>query len=95
MAEFNKENKISYDELTPSLQALLDNSVTKDEFNEVLNQIKEVVNQLSGIRLSIVKNTNEIPNPQNDKELAIVLGDEYTFCCTYNNGWKKSCAVYA
>mgnify|MGYP006939722470 FL=1 len=95
MAEFNKENKISFDELAPSLQAMIKNAITEEEFNSVTNIITNINKNLNGIRISIVADPANISNPQNDKELAVVLGDKYVYVATYSNGWKKACAVYA
>lgn len=95
MAEFNKENKVSYDDLAPSLQEMIRNSITEEELTDILNTINQTIQQLNGIRISIVTDTSQIPEPQNNKEVALVVGQQYTFVCTYNNGWKRACAVYA
>lgn len=95
MAEFNKENKVSYDDLAPSLQEMIRNSITEEELTDILNTINQTIQQLNGIRISIVTDTSQIPEPQNNKEVALVIGSQYTFVCTYNNGWKRACAVYA
>lgn len=95
MAEFNKENKVSYDDLAPSLQEMIRNSITEEELTDILNTINQTIQQLNGIRISIVTDTSQIPEPQNNKEVALVVGSQYTFVCTYNNGWKRACAVYA
>lgn len=95
MAEFNKENKVSYDDLAPSLQEMIRNSITEEELTDIMNSINQTIQQLNGIRISIVTDTSQIPEPQNNKEVALVVGSQYTFVCTYNNGWKRACAVYA
>lgn len=95
MAEFNKENKVSYDDLAPSLQEMIRNSITEEELTDIMNTINQTIQQLNGIRISIVTDTSQIPEPQNNKEVALVIGSKYTFVCTYNNGWKRACAVYA
>lgn len=95
MAEFNKENKVSYDDLAPSLQEMIRNSITEEELTDIMNTINQTIQQLNGIRISIVTDTSQIPEPQNNKEVALVVGSQYTFVCTYNNGWKRACAVYA
>jgi hypothetical protein len=95
MAEFNKENKISFDELSPSLQAMLKNCITQSDFDSIQQKITNMTTQLNGIRISVVTDTANISNPQNNKEVAIVLASAYTYICTYNNGWQKANAVYA
>lgn len=95
MAEFNKEDKISYDDLAPSLQKMIRDAVTVEELTDIQDSINQTINQLNGIRISIVNDPNTIQSPQNNKEIALVLGSDYTYVCTYNNGWKRACAVYA
>lgn len=95
MASFKDNDKISYDDLAPSLQAMLKRSVSKDDLESFKNKVAEIEAKLNGIRLSVVNDVASIPNPQNNKEIAIVLGPKYTFMCTYNNGWQKVKAVYA
>lgn len=95
MAEFDLNNKISYDDLSPSLQAMLKGSISEDQYTEIENKINKLTLQLNGIRLSIVTDVNQIPDPVNNKEMAIVQGPKYVYMATYNNGWKKACAVYA
>lgn len=95
MAEFNKEDKISYDDLAPSLQKMIRDAVTVEELTDIQDSINQTINQLNGIRISITNDPNTIQSPQNNKEIALVLGSDYTYVCTYNNGWKRACAVYA
>lgn len=95
---FNPEDKVSYEELAPSLQAMIDNAVDDSELSEVRNDLDTIINNLHGIRVSIVQDTSYISNPQNDKELAIVVNsnNNYIYMAIYNsNSWKKIHAVYA
>lgn len=95
---FNLEDKVSYEELAPSLQAMIKNSVSITEINNVINDITNITNNLNGIRVSIVNSTSGVANPKNDKELAIVVNssNKYIYAAIYTGGsWKKIHAVYA
>lgn len=95
---FNPEDKVSYEELAPSLQAMIDNAVDDSELLAVRNDLDNIINNLHGIRVSIVKDTSEVLSPKNDKELAIVVNsnNNYIYMAIYNsNTWKKIHAVYA
>lgn len=95
---FNPEDKVSYEELAPSLQAMIDNAVDDSELLAVRNDLDNIINNLHGIRVSIVKDTSEVVSPKNDKELAIVVNsnNNYIYMAIYNsNTWKKIHAVYA
>ena len=73
MASFKDNDKISYDDLAPSLQAMLKRSVSKDDLETFKNKVAEIEAKLNGIRLSVVNDVASIPNPQNNKEIACVL----------------------
>lgn len=95
---FNPEDKVSYEELAPSLQAMIDNAVDDSELEAVRNDLDMIINNLHGIRVSIVQDTSYVTNPQNDKELAIVVNanNNYIYMAIYNsNTWKRIHAVYA
>ena len=93
---FDKENKIGWDELSPSLQEIINNKASLSEYNDIKNQFDEIVSKAGGIRISIVSSLNSISNPVNNKELAIVTSDSVVTVYTYtNSSWVKIHAVYA
>ena len=93
---FNKENKVSYEELAPSLQALINSKASKDEFNALKAQFDALEVLSGGVRISITSSLNNITNPVNNKELAIITTDAVTTVYTrINNSWVKIHAVYA
>ncbi|MBR2248201.1 MAG: hypothetical protein IJ880_14470 [Bacilli bacterium] len=93
---FNEENKISWDELAPSLQEIINNKASIDDFNLVKAKFDNIEINSGGIRISIVSSLNDISNPVNNKELAIVTTDSVTTVYTYiNSNWVKVHAVYA
>lgn len=93
---FNKENKVSWDELSPSLQEIINGKATLEDFNRVKNKFDEIELLSGGIRISIVTALSKITNPVNNKELAIVTSDTITTVYTYSGSrWVKIHAVYA
>lgn len=93
---FNKENKVSYEELAPSLQEMLNNKATLEDFNDLLNKFNQLYVLSNGVRISIVTALSKITTPTNDKEIAIVTSDTVNTIYTYHaNKWVKVHAVYA
>jgi hypothetical protein len=93
---FNKENKISWEELTPSLQDKINAKASLEAFNELKARFDNLELLSGGIRISIVSSLSNITSPVNNKELAIVTSDSVVTVYTYiSNSWKKIHAVYA
>lgn len=95
---FNLEDKVSYEELSPSLQAMIKNSVDQNQFNDLISDLNQIINNLNGIRVNVVTSTSTISNPQNDKDLAIIVNtnNKYCYMAIYTGGqWKRIHAVYA
>ena len=93
---FNKENKITYNELAPSLQAMIDNKANKDEFNNVKKRFDNLVALSGGVRITISTTLEGILSPTNDKEIAVIASKNVVTMYTYhNNAWVKIHAVYA
>lgn len=87
---FDNENKITYEELSPSLQNKLKKIIPRNEFDVFENLVSRLENVLNGIRISIVSDLTNISSPKNDKELAIVIADNVCSCYVYGNGeWIK------
>lgn len=93
---FNKENKISWEELAPSLQDKINGKASLEEFNDLKNRFNALQLLSGGVRISIVSSLNNISSPVNNKEIAIVTADSVVTIYTYiSNSWKKIHAVYA
>lgn len=93
---FNKENKISWEELTPSLQDKINAKASLEAFNALKARFDNLELLSGGIRISIVSSLSNITSPVNNKELAIVTSDSVVTVYTYiSNSWKKIHAVYA
>lgn len=102
---FNSEDKISYEELAPSLQAILNNSIDLDTYNvlnDKINNLNAYVNTfiggLDGVRISITTSLNNISSPVNNKELAFIYNTNGAYVSMYiyaAGSWKIVHAVYA
>lgn len=89
---FNKEDKVTLEELSPTLQALLANTITIADFNIVKADVDKIIQQVGDNRISIVGVVGSISDPQNDKELAIETSTGLSY--RYKDGWIPNGAVY-
>ena len=90
---YSPENKVTYEELAPSLRQMIDSKTTQTSYNSLAALVSTVYNNLGTIRITIAGSTSAAGSPQNDKELFICTSDgtvQY-----YKNGWKKSGGVYS
>jgi hypothetical protein len=88
--EFDTENKITYEELSPSLQNRIKKIIPRGEFDSLENLVSDLEFALNGIRISIVNSLTNISAPKNDQELAIVGRDGIYSCYVYGNStWIK------
>jgi hypothetical protein len=76
MSNFNPEDKITYNELAPSLQELLNGKASKEDLNVLIKLI-------NGIRLTV--GTAAPTAPINNKE--IWINTSTNLIMRYNNGW--------
>ena len=89
---FNKEDKVTLEELSPTLQALLANTITIADFNIVKADVDKIIQQVGDNRISIVGTVDSISDPQNDKEFAIETSTGLSY--RYKDGWIPNGAVY-
>lgn len=89
---FNPEDKVTLEELSPTLQALLKNTITIADFNIVKADVDKIIQQVGENRISIVGVVGSINDPQNDKELAIETSTGLSY--RYKDGWIPNGAVY-
>ena len=93
---FNPEDKITYDELAPSLQQLIDAMSPSQSLSAQMQIVDGIASQIGGNRTSITANLANIANPQQNKEIAVNMGDDMVY--TYKgptDGWKPTIGVYA
>lgn len=55
MSDFNSENKVTYEELAPSLQNKLKNTVTSDDLSQITQEVKDLTEKLSGLLKAYIK----------------------------------------
>lgn len=55
MSDFNSENKVTYEELAPSLQNKLKNTVTSDDLSQITQEVKNLTEKLSGLLKAYIK----------------------------------------
>lgn len=91
---FNQENKITYYELAPSLQAIIDSKATIVDLNAVTNRVTNLQKLLGDNRISITDNLGSIANPINSKELAINTANHVQYSYQ-NNGWVPMGGAYS
>jgi hypothetical protein len=68
---FNTNDKITFNELAPSLQNKLNNTVTKSDYDTLYSDIQALIAQVGDIRTTITSNPSAISNPKVNKELVI------------------------
>ena len=90
---FNLEDKITFEELAPSLQDKIRDSVDTSTFSTANNTIIKLFSQLGENRVSITDNLGNIANPVNNRELAFNVSNDQLY--SYAGGWKPSHGVYA
>ena len=89
---FNPEDKVTLEELSPTLQTLLKNTFTIADFNRVKADVDRIIKQVGDNRISIVGVVGSISDPQNDKEFAIETSTGLSY--RYKDGWIPNGAVY-
>ena len=89
---FNPEDKVTLEELSPTLQALLKNTITIADFNIVKADVDKIIQQVGENRISIVGLVGSISDPQNDKEFSIETSTGLSY--RYKDGWIPNGAVY-
>ena len=89
---FNPEDKVTLEELSPTLQTLLKNTITIADFNRVKADVDRIIQQVGDNRISIVGVVGSISDPQNDKEFAIETSTELSY--GNKDGWIPNGAVY-
>lgn len=88
--KFDTENKITYEELSPSLQNKIKKIITRTEFDTFENLVSELEHALNGIRITVTTALTNISSPKNDKELAIIGDNGIYSCYVYGNSkWIK------
>lgn len=91
---FNLENKLTFEELAPSLQKMIGNSVKKSDYDATAALVIKVYNNLGTVRVTIGSGTGAVSSPKNDKELLLDTSDHSVRGYT-NNNWFTCGGVYS
>ena len=90
MLNFDKENKITFEQLSFSLQDKLRKVITKSELQKLEDLVNIYEHCLNNIRFSMVNSTSEVRNPINNCDVAIVNdGGLFTLYGYSGNRWVK------
>lgn len=88
--EYNVENKVSFEELSPSLQNLLKSAATRSDIITLNNRTNKIVELLSGVKFNIVDKLEDVSLPINGKNMVICGKDkDYKLYFYYNDQWNK------
>ena len=63
---FNLENKVTFEELAPSLQKMIGDSVKKSDYDATAALVIKVYNNLGTVRVTIGSGTGAVSSPQNE-----------------------------
>lgn len=72
---FNPENKLTFEELAPSLQQLINSKAKKTDYDTTAALVTKVYNNLGTVRVSIGSGTAVVSSPQNGKEILLNTSD--------------------
>ena len=87
---FNTEDKITLNDLAPSLQDLLTRAVKKSEITALQTRVNSLKSLLKDMRFSIVNSFDEVSNPVNNKEIVIKNeNNEYKMFVYVGGEWKR------
>lgn len=90
MLNFDKENKITFEQLSFSLQDKLRKMVTRSDIDKVESLLDMYEFSLSGVRISFVNNLSDVIKPINDCEVAVLNSSGALVLYVYtNNTWIK------
>lgn len=81
-------DKITLEELSPSLQNLLKNAPVRDEISSLNTRASKLIDLLANVRFNIVDDLSEILTPTNGKDMVVCgSGNNYKLYFYYNNKW--------
>lgn len=91
MSDSVEENKITYEELAPSLQALIKNTVSTDDYSALVEKLEAITNSLSELIDGYVKKTevyeafHKVANNYNPGTTDNDWNKEGTYIATYDS----------
>ena len=91
---FNPENKLTFEELAPSLQQIITSKVNKSDYDPVAALVIKVYNNLGTVRVTIGSGIGAVSGPQNNKELLLNTSD-HSVQGYANDTWFTCGGVYS
>ena len=91
---FNPENKLTFEELAPSLQEMISGKVSKSDYDEVAALVTKIYNDLGTVRVTIGSGFDAVPAPRNGKEILLNTSDHSVQGYT-NDAWFTCGGVYS
>jgi hypothetical protein len=95
MADFNLEDKITFDELAPSLQKLLNGLAPSTDYASLQKLANKLDGQLNGIRLTITANQSSVSSPLANKEISVNTTNDIIYTFSSSGKWVPTGAVYS
>lgn len=89
---FNAEDKITLEELSPSLQNLIKTAASKTELEALNNRTNNLVDLFTDLKFEVVDSLDNVRLPQNGKNMAVCvtpITNDYYLYIYYNNQWNK------
>lgn len=86
---YNKEDKITLEELSPSLQNLIKSAAKKSEINNLLERTNAISKLLSNSRFSVVDSLEDITMPINGKDIVVCKDESGYKLYYYYFGWNR------
>lgn len=91
---FNLENKLTFEELAPSLQQIINSKAKRSDYDVTAGLVLKVYNNLGTVRVTIGSGTGAVSGPQNGKELLLNTSDHSVQGYT-NDSWFTCGGVYS
>ena len=91
---FNLENKLTFEELAPSLQQMINSKTNRSDYDVTAALVLRIYNNLGTVRVTIGGGTGAVSGPQNGKELLINTAD-HSIQGYANEGWCTCGGVYS
>lgn len=91
---FNKEDKPTYHELAPSLQALINSKANKTDIQDLEAKLSKLYANIGINRVSI-GTTGQVKDPIENKEILFDTSDRMVKGYFKDTGWYHTGAVYS
>lgn len=91
---FNKEDKPTYNELAPSLQALIDSKAHKTDIDDLEAKLSKLYTNV-GLNRVTIGTIGQVKDPIENKEILFDTSDKMVKGYFKDTGWYHTGAVYS